>query len=316
MGRGGYKQINKALNICAFEDYLDSQVANLPKLNDVEQISPRVRRILGQNEGKFTLQGTNTYIVGTGRERLIIDTGQGIPEYADLIDADLADSSVVLSHVLLTHWHGDHTGGVPDLLRLYPHLSDSIYKHTPGEGQQPIADGQVFRVEGATVRAVHAPGHSHDHMCFILEEENAMFTGDNVLGHGTAAVEVLPTWMQSLRAMQSHGCAIGYPAHGEVIRNLPAKIDLEIRIKERREEKILQALARVRQEQRRATPSAKGSVTVRQLATIMYGEKLGEQVREKAIEPFMDEILRKLAGDGKVAFELKAGQRKWFALTA
>lgn len=52
MGRGGYKQINKALNVCAFEDYLDSQVANLPKLNDVEQISPRVLRILGQNEGK------------------------------------------------------------------------------------------------------------------------------------------------------------------------------------------------------------------------------------------------------------------------
>lgn len=52
MGRGGYKQINKALNICAFEDYLDSQVANLPKLNDVEKITPRVLRILGQNEGK------------------------------------------------------------------------------------------------------------------------------------------------------------------------------------------------------------------------------------------------------------------------
>ena len=52
MGLGGYKQINKALNICAFEDYLSSQVANLPHLNDVEQLSPRVLRILGQNEGK------------------------------------------------------------------------------------------------------------------------------------------------------------------------------------------------------------------------------------------------------------------------
>lgn len=52
MGRGGYRQINKALNICAFEDYLDSQLASLPKLNDVEQLTPRVLRILGQNEGK------------------------------------------------------------------------------------------------------------------------------------------------------------------------------------------------------------------------------------------------------------------------
>ncbi|KAH6629935.1 metallo-beta-lactamase superfamily protein [Chaetomium sp. MPI-SDFR-AT-0129] len=315
MGRGGYRQINKALNICAFEDYLDSQLAGLPKLNDVEALTPRVLRILGQNEGKFTLQGTNTYIVGTGKQRLIIDTGQGIPEWADLIESTLKESSISISHVLLTHWHGDHTGGVPDLLRLYPHLSTAIYKHTPGPGQQPITDGQVFRVEGATVRAVHAPGHSHDHMCFVLEEENAMFTGDNVLGHGTAAVEILPTWMQSLRVMASHRCALGYPAHGEMIRNLPGKISVELQAKERREKKVLDALDRVKREQRRTvSASAKGSVTVKDLVTAMYGDQLDEQVREQAIEPFTAEVLRKLAGDGRVAFELKAGQRKWFSI--
>lgn len=227
----------------------------------------------------------------------------------------MAQSSISLSHVLLTHWHGDHTGGVPDLLRLYPHLSSVIYKHTPGKGQQPIVDGQVFRVEGATVRAVYAPGHSHDHMCFVLEEENAMFTGDNVLGHGTAAVEILPTWMQSLRIMASHGCNLGYPAHGEAIRNLPAKISVELEAKERRERKVLDALDRVKREQRRTvSASAKGSVTVKDLVTVMYGDQLDEQVREQAIEPFTAEVLRKLAGDGRVAFELKAGQRKWFSI--
>ena len=55
MGLDGYKQINKALNICAFEDYLSSQVANLPHLNDVQQITLRVLRILGQNEGKVLM---------------------------------------------------------------------------------------------------------------------------------------------------------------------------------------------------------------------------------------------------------------------
>ncbi|KAK5654605.1 hypothetical protein OQA88_7235 [Cercophora sp. LCS_1] len=312
MGRGGYRQINKALNICAFEDYLDSQVANLPKIADVEQVTPRVLRILGQNEGKFTLQGTNTYIIGTGRTRLIIDTGQGIPEWADLIAATFAAQDITLSHVLLTHWHGDHTGGVPDLIRLYPHLETAIHKHTPDKTQQPIHDGEVFKVEGATVRAVHAPGHSHDHMCFILEEENAMFTGDNVLGHGTAAVEILPTWMASLRIMASHGCAIGYPAHGEVIGDLVGKIKLELEVKERREKKILGTLGRLRKEQR---PAGKGSVTVRELVTAMYGDTLDEGVREKAIEPFTDEVLRKLAGDGKVAFEVRGGRRKWFSIS-
>ncbi|KAF7162427.1 hypothetical protein CNMCM5623_007718 [Aspergillus felis] len=301
--RGGYRQINQALNICAWEGYLDEQQARLPTLEDVEQISPRVLRVLGQNEGKFTLQGTNTYIVGTGRQRLIIDTGQGIPEWASLISSTLADSSIELSYVLLTHWHGDHTGGVPDLLRLYPYLSDSIYKHTPGKGQKLISDGQVFRVEGATVRAVHSPGHSHDHMCFILEEENAMFTGDNVLGHGSSAVEVLSTWMSSLRMMQSLGCAVGYPAHGAVIHDLPAKIDVELTQKARREYRVVETLKRMKREDQHNGAPGKGSVTVQQLVTAMHGNDLDEQVRVMALEPFVDEVLRKLAHDERVAFE-------------
>lgn len=211
---------------------------------------------------------------------------------------------------MLTHWHGDHSGGVPDLLRLYPDLSNSIYKHTPSRVQQPIVDGQVFSVEGATVRAVHAPGHSHDHMCFILEEENAMFTGDNVLGHGTAAVEQLSTWMDSLRIMQSHNCAIGYPAHGTVIPNLAAKINTELASKTRREVQVLQTLTKIK----KSAGRGKGSVTVKQLVTAMHGDELDDQVREMAIEPFMEEVLRKLAEDRKVAFEIRGKEKKWFVI--
>lgn len=212
--------------------------------------------------------------------------------------------------MLLTHWHGDHSGGVPDLLRLYPHLSDSIYKHSPSKTQKPIADGQIFSVEGATIRAVHAPGHSHDHMTFVLEEENAMFTGDNVLGHGTAAVEHLSTWMASLRVMQTYQCAIGYPAHGMVIHNLPAKIDAELASKTRREVQVLQALMKIK----RSVGKGKGSVTVKELVTAMHGNEMDEQVRRMAIEPFMEEVLKKLAEDRKVAFEIRGKEKKWFGL--
>ncbi|ORY69644.1 putative metallo-beta-lactamase domain protein [Pseudomassariella vexata] len=313
-GQGGYRQINKALNICAFEDYLESQQTRLPKLEDLEQLSPRVLRVLGQNPGKFTLQGTNTYIVGTGSKRLIIDTGQGVPDWANLISSTLSTCDVSLSHVLLTHWHGDHTGGVPDLLRMYPDLNLSIYKHTPSKTQQPIADEQIFRVEGATVRAVHSPGHSHDHMCFILEEEQAMFTGDNVIGHGTAAVEHLSTWMETLRKMQSHGCVTGYPAHGVVIADLRGKIAGELAQKVRREGQVLQALEQTKKEERVAGGRGKGSVTVGELVTAMHGTGVDTGVRELALEPFMEEVLRKLAEDGRVAFEVRGGVKKWFAL--
>lgn len=218
-----------------------------------------------------------------------------------------------MSHVLLTHWHGDHTGGVSDLIRLYPDLASNIYKHTPSQSQQAIVDGQIFKVEGATVRAVYAPGHSHDHMCFVLEEEEAMFTGDNVLGHGTAAVEHLSIWMETLRQMQIHNCKKGYPAHGVVIANLPAKIDGELAQKMRRERRVCNTLQQIKREETAAGGRGKGSVTVKQLVEKMHG-KLDEDIRQRALEPFTEEVLRKLAGDGNVAFEIRSGVKKWFTV--
>lgn len=240
-----------------------------------------------------------------------------MPEWAELVAKTLSQANITLSYVLLTHWHGDHTGGVPDLLRLYPHLTDAIYKHTPSRSQKAIIDGQIFRVEGATVRSVHAPGHSEDHMCFVVEEDNAMCTGDNVLGHGTAAVERLSTWMDSLRAIQTHNCAIGYPAHGVVIEDLPAKVKAELTSKTRREIQVLQALNSLKEIEtaENGNPKkGKRSITVSQLVTIMHGEGLDPEVRKAAVEPFMEEVLAKLAEDGKVAFEVRGGQKKWFGL--
>ncbi len=324
--QGGYRQINKSLNICAFDEYLKGQTANLPELGSVEQITPRVLRVLGQNPGKvnapqspnfhvtdtctqFTFQGTNTYVVGTGRRRIIVDTSGGEPAWAALIAATLKSMDISLSHVLLTHWHGDHTGGVPDLLRMYPDLKDSIYKHDPDKGQQNITDGQVFAVEGATLRALHVPGHSEDHMCFILEEEQAMFTGDNILGHGTTAVEDLGVFMTSLHKMRDQNCGVGYSAHGVTIANLPAKITGELAHKVRREKQVMLALGQI-------YSRGEKSVTVGGLVTKLYGESLDEGTRTLALEPFIDEVLRKLAGDNKVAFEMKFGKKKWYSVEA
>ena len=329
--KGGYRQINKSLNICAFDDYLKGQTARLPQLANVEQLSPKVLRVLGQNPGKviaspcsvpvpskvsvadifekFTFQGTNTYILGTGRQRIIVDTSGGEPTWIELIASTLKSMAINLSHVLLTHWHGDHTGGVPDLLRLYPHLQSSIYKNQPDKGQQNITDGQIFRVEGATVRAVHAPGHSEDHMCFVLEEEQAMFTGDNILGHGTSAVEDLGTFMGSLQKMHAQNCGIGYSAHGVTITNLPAKLAGELHQKLRRERQVMQALSR-------ACNRGEKSVTVKDLVTEIYGGSLDESTRTLALEPFIDEVLRKLAGDGRVAFQMRRGMKKWYSVEA
>ncbi|KAL8743163.1 MAG: hypothetical protein Q9190_004458 [Brigantiaea leucoxantha] len=312
-GEGGYRQINKNFNACAFDDYLSSQTSHLPSLPNTERLSPRVLRVLGGNPGKFTLQGTNTYIVGTGHDRLLVDTAQGFECWTDAIQELLDAEGISISHVLLTHWHGDHTGGVPGLVKVYPKLSSSIFKNSPDEGQQDIEDGQIISVEGATLKALYTPGHSHDHMSFILEEENAMFTGDNVLGHGTSAVETLGEYMETLRLMKAQNCERGYPAHGAVIANLQSKIQEYLGQKERRERQILKSLKSIKENERRSgRAGAKGSTTVKDLVVAVHGEGMDGEVSEKVLEPFTGEVLGKLAGDGKVGFELAGGTKKWF----
>lgn len=252
-----------------------------------------------------TFQGINTYIVRTGPKRIIIGTAQGYRAWADLVDNTLSKASVGLCQVLLTHLHGDHTGGVPDLISMHPALEDVIYKDSPDAGQRAIEDGKIWRIEGATLRAIHAPGHSHDQMCFLLEEENTTLTGVNVLGRGTSAVEELSVYTDSLRKLQGWKCDIGYPAHGAVIEKLPLKIARELAQKHRREKQCLLALNAIKHAARMTGKIGGG--TVQELVVAMHGDGLDEEVRKLALEPFLDEVLRKLAEDGKVAFQIRTG---------
>lgn len=212
--------------------------------------------------------------------------------------------------MLLTHWHGDHTGGVPDLIAYDPALASRIYKNQPDRGQQGIEDGQMFRTEGATIRAVFTPGHAIDHMCFAFEEEDALFTGDNVLGHGYSVVEDLGTYMRSLGVMADQRCAVGYPAHGIKIPDLPRKIKQYIFHKEIREKQIYDALVANKAKMVRAGQTGKASLTTRELVHSLYGD-VPDDIFEMALEPFTTQVLWKLAEDRKVGFELVGGTRRW-----
>lgn len=142
-----------------------------------------------------------------------------------------------------------------------------------------------------------------------------MFTGDNVLGHGTSAVEELGIYMASLDVMKSHNCILGYPAHGAVIQNLTAKIGAELAQKAKRENRILKTLEELNMEERKRTGGRKiKSVTTKELVTLVHGVKLDKEVMTLGLEPFIDEVLRKMAEEGKVGFEMRAGEKKWFGV--
>ncbi|KAL8683975.1 MAG: hypothetical protein Q9186_000005 [Xanthomendoza sp. 1 TL-2023] len=269
---------------------MSTELVHLP---DVERLSPLVLRILGGNPGKdhVNLKGTNTYLVGTGTQRLLIDTGEGKPSWPKLLSSVLSSEDATVSDALITHWHPDHIGGVNDLLKLCPDAK--IHKHSATDGQLPMKKGQIFSTQDAVLRAFHCPGHTADHMAFVLENERAMFTGDNVLGHGTAVFEDLAAYMTSLEQMREQFSGRAYPGHGVVIEDGRKRIAEYIGHRHQRESEVLRILTEAR-----GNGSDSGARTPMEIVKIIYKD-VPESLHEPAAGGVV-QVLRKLAGEEKV----------------
>lgn len=290
--------IKKYLDYRIFLKSIRTMADPIPDLPTVTRLSPRVLRILGANPSKFTLQGTNTYLVGTGRRRILIDSGEGRGAWKETLQRVLGEEDAEVETVLLTHWHHDHVGGVKDALALSP--GARVYKnqtapssYTPA-GEADIAHGQTFRVEGASLRAFHSPGHTVDHMALVLEEEDAMFTGDNVLGHGTAVFEDLAAYMGSLAGMREQFAGRAYPAHGDVIDDGPEKIREYIAHRQEREDQVLAVLKSERDGQG-GVKEGWGSMDMVRIIYKEYPENLHGPAEGSLLQ-----VLRKMELDGRV----------------
>jgi glyoxylase-like metal-dependent hydrolase (beta-lactamase superfamily II) len=222
------------------------------QMPDVAAWSPAVTVILGQNPGPFTGPGTNTYLVGTGPRPLLIDTGQGHDAYGPVLARACREERPVdgLEAIVLTHGHPDHVGGVAQVRALF---GDVPVRKMPWPGRdaadlafEPLEDGDVVATEGATLQAVWTPGHARDHLCYWLAEEQAIFTGDVVLGAGTTVIPDdgdLGDYLDSLRRLLALDAAVIYPAHGPAIRDPRAKIEQYLAHRALREEQVLGCLA-------------------------------------------------------------------------
>ncbi|KRZ42221.1 Beta-lactamase-like protein 2, partial [Trichinella pseudospiralis] len=228
-------------------------MVSLPSLPVSVALSPRVYRILGCNSGSMTLQGTNTYLVGTGRKRVLIDTGEANNfAYLQYLSQTLSETGACICGVLCTHWHADHIGGVSNVARQYSVTNLMKFRRANPEenikyeelGFEFVQEGQLITVEGATLKVIHTPGHADDHMSLQLLEENAIFSGDCILGDGSTTVfEDLDSYMKSLKKLQSLAPDLIYPGHGSPIHDAAKRIQQYIDHRQRRENQIFNVLS-------------------------------------------------------------------------
>jgi glyoxylase-like metal-dependent hydrolase (beta-lactamase superfamily II) len=199
----------------------------------VDRLSPLVRRVIARNPSPFTFHGTGTYIIGQGAVA-VIDPGPDLPEHVEAILKAIPGETV--SHILITHTHADHSPAAAALqaatgAQTYgfgPHPRVDIDDAEAGADHaftpdQRLSDGDVVSGPTWSLQAIHTPGHLPNHLCFSLPGEQALFTGDHVMGWSTTVIVPpnghMATYLNSLRLLLDRDDLIYYPTHGAPIAN-------------------------------------------------------------------------------------------------
>ncbi|MBI1188371.1 MAG: MBL fold metallo-hydrolase, partial [Alphaproteobacteria bacterium] len=210
---------------------------------EAQQVSPLIRRVVANNPGPFTFHGTGVYIVGApGGAVAVIDPGPDNDAHLTALKATLSGDRV--THIFVTHGHLDHAPAARPLAaatgaRIYasgartktsaaaPRLDED-----EDEGFHPdhaLRDGEAIEGDGWTIKALFTPGHTSNHVCYALTEENALFSGDHIMGWSTTVVSPpdgdMDDYMASLEKVRAGNFETLWPTHGPPIRDVRAFID-------------------------------------------------------------------------------------------
>lgn len=199
-----------------------------------DQVSPLIQRVICNNPGPFTFTGTGTYIVGhsqPGSAVAVIDPGPLDDAHLTALLAAVEGRTV--SHILVTHTHRDHSPlarpfadrVAAPILAARPPAQDTHASGPLDEEEDAVfspdvmlTGGEAIMGQGWTLRALFTPGHASNHMAFVLEDENALFCGDHVMGWSTTVVAPpdgdMTDYIRSLDVVIAAGFATLWPTHG------------------------------------------------------------------------------------------------------
>lgn len=204
------------------------------KYRIAEKMSARVTRVLCENPSPYTYTGTGTYIIGNATDAAIIDPGPDMVRHGEALLAALGNQK--LHSILVTHTHQDHS---PLSGWLKEKTGATVYGYgAHGSGRrgglvgeeveagadkqfspdQKLRDNDTLSGDGWTLHAIHTPGHTANHLCFLLEEENTLFVGDHIMGWATTVISPpdgdMKDYIESLRKVAALEPSSLAPTHG------------------------------------------------------------------------------------------------------
>ena len=257
-------------------------------------LSPLVRRIVAPNPGPFTGPGTNTYLVGID-EVAVIDPGPDDKRHIDAIVG--ASMKERVRWVLLTHTHPDHSPGTARLVKATGAEVVAFGKRMDRDGavvpDRTVAEGDTIEGTEFGLEVLHTPGHSPDHVCFLLEEERILFTGDTVLDGMFSVVNParggdMATYLATLGRLEKLRLSRLCPGHGDVIEEPKARIAEYVAHRAERQKQLLRLLKT-------------GPLRIPELVELAYAaEDIPPQLAEAAGWQVHAHLLQ-LKAEGKVA---------------
>jgi glyoxylase-like metal-dependent hydrolase (beta-lactamase superfamily II) len=242
-----------------------------------------IERLLAPNPSLYTGPGTNTYLLSSDSEVLIVDPGPVIESHAAAIVGAVRERTAV--GVVVTHTHPDHA---PLANPLAATLGVPVYGFGPGPEFIPdvaLGDGSVVPFGTDEILAVHTPGHTADHLCF--RQGDTLLTGDHIMEGSTVIIEDATAYLDSLYLVRDLGVTRLEPGHGSGIDDAGATITEYI---DHRLERERQIIAAVRE----------GAGTIGAIVDVVY-VGLPDGLRHAAIHQ-VGVQLTKLSRDGEVSF--------------
>ncbi|HVC99560.1 MAG TPA: MBL fold metallo-hydrolase [Candidatus Dormibacteraeota bacterium] len=219
----------------------------------------RVRRVVASNPSPYTGPGTNTWILDGDPVAVVIDPGPDDDGHLAAIEERLGGAPV--GAVLVTHSHSDH---LPLAERLAAAHRAPVLRH-PG-----LADGDLVQVGRVKLKALFTPGHASDHLCFLEEEDRAVFTGDLVLGRGSTMITHpdgdMAAYLHSLERLIELNPTVLFPGHWDPVEEPMRKLTEYREHRLERERQVLRALAE--------GPAGAPELTRRVYAAEVSGEEL------------------------------------------